>query len=146
MGLAIMKNVRWQGIVFLVLIFILTIGLSYIAFNENSIEVDNKQQKMSIALVNEDEGAVFNDQKIVFGDQFSDSVQKDNNHDWYVVSRGVAESGIDRNVYDMMVTIPNDFSERSLSIHLENPEPVSLHYKVNATGHESVRAEAEKTE
>lgn len=145
MGLAIMKNVRWQGIVFLVLIFILTIGLSYIAFNENSIEVDNKQQKMSIALVNEDEGAVFNDQKIVFGDQFSDSVQKDNNHDWYVVSRGVAESGIDRNVYDMMVTIPNDFSERSLSIHLENPEPVSLHYKVNATGHESVRAEAEKT-
>src|SRR5690625_4264376 len=100
---------------------------------------------MSNALVNDDKSAIFSDQRIIFCDQFSDSINKDSKHDWYVVSRGVAESGVDRNVYDMMIIIPNDFSEKSLSIHLENPEPVALHYKINATGHENVRAEAEKT-
>lgn len=144
-GVGNMKNARWQGIGFLLLMFILTIGLSYLAFNENSSEVDQEERRMSIALVNEDEGATFNDQRIVFGDQFSDSINKDSKHEWFVVSRGVAESGVDRNVYDMMIIIPNDFSEKSLSIHLDRPEPVALHYKINATGHENVRAEAEKT-
>ena len=140
-----MKKFRWQGIVFFLIIFILSIGLSYLAFNENSIEHVERERPMAIALVNEDEGAPFNEDKIVFGDQFANSVVKDGKHDWYVVSRGVAESGFERGIYDMMIIIPNDFSARSLSIHLERPEPVSLHYKINATGHESVRAEAEKT-
>src|SRR5690625_4932267 len=99
--------------------YILTFRLSYLAFNEHSSEVDNEERRMSIALVNEDEGAIFSDHRIIFGDQFSDSINKDSKHDWYVVSRGVAESGVDRNVYDMMIIIPNYFSEKSLSIHLE---------------------------
>ncbi|MFD2130516.1 type VII secretion protein EsaA [Pseudogracilibacillus auburnensis] len=140
-----MKTIRWQGIAFFLLIFILSIGLSYLAFNENSTEHVEKEQKMSIALVNEDKGAEFNDDQIVFGDEFANSINKDSKHDWYVVSRGVAESGFNRNAYDMMIVIPNDFSEKSLSIHLDRPESVSLHYKINATGHENVRAEAEKT-
>src|SRR5690625_5319913 len=63
MELAIMKNAGWQSIGFLLLIFILTVGLSYLAFNENSSEVDNEERRMSIALVNEDEGAIFGDRK-----------------------------------------------------------------------------------
>lgn len=140
-----MKKFRWQGIVFFLIIFILSIGLSYLAFNENSIEHVERERTMAIALVNEDEGAPFNEEKIVFGNEFANSVAKDSSHDWYVVSRGVAESGFERGIYDMMIIIPNNFSERSLSIHLERPESVALHYKINATGHESVRAEAEKT-
>lgn len=140
-----MKEIKWQGIGFFILLFVLAIGLSYLAFNENSKEKVRDETRMSIALVNEDAGTNFNDEQIVFGDDFAQSVNKDDNHDWYVVSRGVAESGFERNSYDMMIVIPQDFSERSLSIHLDKPEPVSLHYKVNATGHEQVRDEAEKT-
>src|SRR5690625_2089281 len=140
-----MKTIKWQGIVFFLIIFILSIGLSYLAFNETSTEHVDREQKMSIALVNEDEGAPVNQNKIVFGDEFASSVTSDSKHDWYVVSRGVAESGFNRGAYDMMIIIPNDFSDKSLSIHLERPEPVALHYKINATGHEDVRAEAEKT-
>src|SRR5699024_8240545 len=105
----------------------------------------DKERKMAIALVNEDGGTTFNDDTITFGDEFANSVTKDSKHDWYVVSRGVAESGFERGSYDMMIVIPNDFSDSSLSIHLERPEPVALHYKINATGHEHVRSEAEKT-
>src|SRR5690625_5134557 len=140
-----MKNFRWQGLIFFLFVFILSIGLSYLAFKESSQEPDDKEQKMSIALVNEDEGTIFNDEEITFGNEFANSVNKDSKHDWYVVSRGVAESGYKRNAYDMVIIIPNDFSEKSLSIHLERPEPVTLHYKINASGHENVRAEAEKT-
>jgi type VII secretion EsaA-like protein len=140
-----MKQIRWQGIAFFLLIFLLAIGLSYLAFNEKTAEKPEEKHTMRVALVNEDEGTRFNGKQIVFGDEFAAGINKDSRHDWYLVSRGVAESGFDRNAYDMMIVIPNDFSEKSLSIHLERPEPVSLHYKINATGHEDVRAEAEKT-
>src|SRR5699024_515874 len=145
MELSHMKNLKWQGIVFFLIIFILSVGLSFLAFNENSTEQVDKERKMAIALVNEDGGTTFNDDTITFGDEFANSVTKESKHDWYVVSRGVAESGFERGSYDMMIVIPNDFSDRSLSIHLERPEPVALHYKINATGHEDVRSEAEKT-
>lgn len=142
-----MGKYNWRAIVFFLLVFILAIGLSYVAFNENSVERADKEkeQVMSIALVNEDEGAIFNGERIVFGDEFANGINRNSEHDWYVVSRGVAESGYNRGAYDMVIIIPNNFSEKSLSIHLENPEPVSLQYKINATGHENVRAEAEKT-
>lgn len=140
-----MKEIKWQGIGFFILLFFLAIGLSYLAFNENSKDKVRDETRMAIALVNEDAGTSFNDEQIIFGDDFARSINKNENHDWYVVSRGVAESGFERNAYDMMIVIPSDFSERSLSIHLDQPEPVALHYKINATGHEQVRAEAERT-
>ena len=140
-----MKKADWQGIIFLIIIFILGIGLSYLSLNKTDIASKDEGHVMSIALVNEDEGALFNDEYITFGDDFVKSVDTDSKHEWYVVSRGVAENGFERNNYDMMIVIPNDFSEKSLSIHLDNPEPVSLHYRINATGHKDVRAEAEKT-
>lgn len=136
---------KWQGIVFVVLILLLAIGLSTVALNEQSEEEVKKVHKMSIALVNEDIGTEFNESGVNFGDEFSNRMNTDQPHDWYVVSRGVAESGFERNVYDMMIVIPNDFSERALSIDEDAPEQVALEYKINATGHEDVRAEAEKS-
>lgn len=100
---------------------------------------------MTVALVNEDQGANLGGKKIEFGNEFITSVEKDTTHDWYVVSRGVAESGLARNVYNMMIVIPNDFSQRALSIESNAPEKVTLNYKVNATGNNDVKAEAEKT-
>lgn len=141
------KKYTWMGILFLLLTLCLIAGISFLTLYNNPIEHVEKEteQVMSIALVNEDEGAHFNGKRIVFGDEFSNRIHKDTKHEWYVVSRGVAESGYNRGSYDMIITIPNDFSAKSLSIHLDNPQPVALQYKINATGHENVRAEAEKT-
>ena len=49
---------------------------------------------MTVALVNEDQGTVFEGNKIAFGDQFVKNVNKNTKQEWYVVSRGVAESGL----------------------------------------------------
>ncbi|RDW16465.1 type VII secretion protein EsaA [Oceanobacillus arenosus] len=145
-----MKYIDKRWLLFLILIILLASGLTYLAFNQEveSIaknKLKNETQHMAIALVNEDQGAEFNGEKLAFGDTFVRSVDKNNNHEWYVVSRGVAESGLDSNTYDMMIVIPNDFSTKALSIELENPEQVVLNYKINASDNERVRAEAEKT-
>lgn len=140
-----MKRLMWQAPLVMILIFILSISLPYLVLDSNEgSETKSETLRMSIALVNEDDGGIFNDESIEFGDEFVKSVVKDDDHDWYVVSRGVAESGYERNAYEMMIVIPNNFSENSLSMNEMSPERVVLSYKINATGHEDVRAEAEK--
>lgn len=141
-----MKKTYIKWLLFLGLALVLAAGLSYLAVNPVSEVKDSPDsQVMSIALVNEDKGAIFNSSELAFGDAFVSSVEKNNEHEWYVVSRGVAESGLENNTYDMMIVIPNDFSEKALSINSEAPEQVVLNYKINATGNEHVQGEAEKT-
>src|SRR5690625_1372890 len=141
-----MKKPFIRLILFMVLMLALTAGLTYMSLNHVSETKDKEDsKKMDVALVNEDDGAKFNKDQLDFGDAFVKSLDKNDEQDWYVVSRGVAENGLDRGTYDMMIVIPNNFSEKAVSIDLEEPEQISLHYKINTSGHEGVRAEAEKT-
>lgn len=68
---------------------------------------------MNIAFVNEDQGADYSGKNYRFGDAIQTSVLKDTTHDWATVSRGVAESGLKRDVYNLMIVIPSDFSKKS---------------------------------
>ena len=141
-----MKKVDKRWILFLVLIVALASGLSFLSLHqETETENPNRTQTMAIAIVNEDQGSTFNGTDLAFGDAFTQSINRNNNHEWFVVSRGVAESGLENNTYDMMVVIPNDFSEKSLNINAENPEPVVLQYKINASENARIKEEAEKT-
>ncbi|EFR92388.1 conserved hypothetical protein, partial [Listeria innocua FSL S4-378] len=97
----------------------LSAGITYLALNQGASKDDKnntkKAHKMTIALVNEDQGDTFQGKRAEFGNQFVKSVEKDEEHEWYVVSRGVAESGLKRDVYNMMIVIPSDFSEKALN-------------------------------
>ncbi|MGG0256910.1 type VII secretion protein EsaA [Bacillus toyonensis] len=140
-----MKKIKWSIVFFIILTVALSTGTSFLALNQVKKGKSNKEtQKMTVALVNEDQGANLNGKRIEFGNEFITSVEKDNTHDWYVVSRGVAESGLARNVYNMMIVIPNDFSKKALSIESNAPEKVTLNYKINTTGNNDVKAESEK--
>lgn len=144
-----MKKLDKRWFLFLLLIIVLASSLSYLALNQQEQTESTKEakdmKKMSIALVNEDKGATLHGDDLAFGDAFVQSVNNDNEHDWFVVSRGVAESGLKRSTYDMMIVIPNDFTEKALAIDEPSPEPVVLNYKINASDNEHVTAEAEKT-
>lgn len=143
-----MKKIKWSILLFLILIVVLSSGTPYLALNQTAGPKDRdskKVHKMTIALVNEDQGTVFQNKKIEFGNQFIKSIEKDETHDWYVVSRGVAESGLKRDIYNMMIIIPSGFSEKALSLTSDSPEKVTLSYKVNTTGNQDLKAEAEKT-
>ncbi|WP_254593549.1 type VII secretion protein EsaA [Terribacillus sp. AE2B 122] len=140
-----MFDKRW--ILFLVLIVLLASGLSYLTLHQETTKTAEQPQtqNMSVALVNEDQGSTFNGTELAFGDAFVNSVSENENHEWFVVSRGVAESGLKNNTYDMMIVIPNDFSEKSLNITAEAPEQVVLQYKINASENPRMKEEAEKT-
>ncbi|HDR4423795.1 TPA: type VII secretion protein EsaA [Bacillus cereus] len=131
---------------FIILALVLSTGVSYLALNQNVKKAnENTTQKMTVALVNEDQGTVFEGNKIAFGDQFVKNVNKNTKQEWFVVSRGVAESGLKNNNYNMMIVIPNDFSRKAVAIDSELPEKLTLNYKVNATGNKDLKAEAENT-
>ncbi len=141
---------------FVVLAIGLTIGVTYLAFNQKVTEkkqetdtqiagTQTKTHKMTIALVNEDQGATYQGDSINFGAEFVKSIEKDNENEWFVVSRGVAESGLKRDIYNMEIIIPSDFSEKALSLTSDNPEKITVSYKVNDVGNEELKAEAEKT-
>ncbi|WP_077310015.1 type VII secretion protein EsaA [Terribacillus halophilus] len=142
-----MKKFDKRWILFLVLIVLLASGLSYLTLHQETTKTAEqpKTQNMSIALVNEDKGSTFNETELAFGDAFVSSVSENENNEWFVVSRGVAESGLKNNTYDMMIVIPNDFSEKSLNITAEAPEQVVLQYKVNASESPQIKQQAEKT-
>ncbi|HDX9616002.1 TPA: type VII secretion protein EsaA [Bacillus thuringiensis] len=131
---------------FIILALVLSTGVSYLALNQNVKKAnENTTPKMTVALVNEDQGTVFEGNKIAFGDQFVKNVNKNMKQEWYVVSRGVAENGLKNNNYNMMIVIPNDFSRKAVAIDSEIPEKLTLNYKVNATGNKDLKAEAENT-
>lgn len=146
-----MKKLDKRWLLFLVLVLMLAVGLPYLSLNQEastttSVEEGVNVQTMAIALVNEDEGASFNGDTLTFGDAFVRSLDNNDEHNWFVVSRGVAESGLNQNTYDMMIVIPNDFSDKALSIDSESPEQVVLNYRINASDDDGyVKAEAEKT-
>ncbi|WP_066074096.1 type VII secretion protein EsaA [Neobacillus soli] len=141
-----MKKFEKGILLFFVLVLALSSGISYLALNQASKSKDHKDnQKMTVALVNEDQGSTFNGKPYEFGNEFIRNVEKDEKHNWYVVSRGVAESGLGRNVYNMMIVIPNDFSQKALSLDSKEPEKVVLNYKVNASGNSNMKAVADKT-
>ncbi|WP_339197416.1 type VII secretion protein EsaA [Aeribacillus sp. FSL k6-2211] len=140
-----MKRFVLNSFLFLGLVLMLSSGSSYLALNQVSKSTNDDEQKMTVALVNEDQGGTFNGKKYAFGNEFVKSIEKDNEHDWYIVSRGVAESGFKNNLYNMIIIIPNDFTEKALSMNDKNPEKITLNYKINASGNSSMKARAEKT-
>lgn len=140
-----MKRFVLNSFMFLGLVLMLSSGNSYLALNQAARSTNDDEQKMTVALVNEDQGGTFNGKKYAFGNEFVKSIEKDNDHDWYIVSRGVAESGFKNNLYNMIIIIPNDFTQKALSMNEKNPEKITLNYKINASGNSSMKARAEKT-
>lgn len=134
------------AVVFLLFILVLTSGSSYLALDAaNHGTTDDDERKVAVALVNEDEGGQFNGKKYTFGNEFVKNIEKDKSQDWFVVSRGVAENGLNDNTYNMMIVIPSDFTKRALSIDSKNPQNIVLNYKVNASDSSALKAKAEKT-
>lgn len=139
-------RIRLAGaVVSLLFIFVLTSGSSYLALDAANHGTTDDEQKMAVALVNEDEGGQFNGKEYTFGNEFVKNIEKDNSQDWYVVSRGVAENGLNDNTYNMMIVIPSDFTKKALSFDSKNPQNIVLDYKVNASDSSALKAIAEKT-
>ncbi|MDR3661956.1 MAG: YhgE/Pip domain-containing protein [Mycobacterium sp.] len=82
--------------------------------------------KMPVALVNSDRGAVVSGQHVNAGDEIAKSLTADHSLDWHVVSEQEARSGVQHGKYYFMLELPADFSEAIASPITGDPKKAQL--------------------
>ena len=100
--------------------------------------------KLNIAVVNEDKAVKLNDKEYNLGASYVKNIERDNSQNWSVLPRGAAEAGLADGKYQLLITIPSDFSEKVLEVNAVNAEKTTVTYKVNAAGNAQVENEANK--
>ncbi|MGG2016281.1 YhgE/Pip family protein [Bacillus sp. S10(2024)] len=86
---------------------------------------------LPVAVVNLDEGAVYNGKPIEAGKELVDKLKEKKGFKWEFVSEKTAKKGMDDRKYYMMVRIPNDFSKNTTTLLDANPKKSNLEYIPN---------------
>ena len=82
--------------------------------------------KMPVALVNSDRGAVVSGQQFNAGNEIAKSLTADGSLDWHVVSPEEAHRGVEHGKYYFMVELPPDFSAAIASPVTGQPKKANL--------------------
>ncbi|RSU08567.1 type VII secretion protein EsaA [Vagococcus entomophilus] len=110
--------------------------------NIKETEVAKQNSKLNIALVNEDQGVHVQNQEFNLGLNYTKKIEKDSEHNWYIVSRGIAENGLKNGTYQLMITVPSNFSQKILDMNSVSPEKVQVNYKINSNGNTKLENES----
>lgn len=89
-----------------------------------------KAKTPTIALVNEDIASNFNHQDYNFGKSFVDLVSNDNEYNWQVVSRSVADKAYSDGSIDAVIYLPQTFSKDLLTLQDIDPTQADVAYKI----------------
>ncbi|MED5812560.1 YhgE/Pip domain-containing protein [Mycolicibacterium sp. 050232] len=87
--------------------------------------------KMPVALVNSDQGAVVSGQHINVGSEIAKSLTDDASLNWHVVDADDARQGVEHGQYYFMLELPADFSEAIASPLTGNPKQANLNAVYN---------------
>lgn len=104
----------------------------------------NQQTKLNVAIVNEDKPVYVDTKEYNLGASYVKNIERDNSQNWFVVPRGTADAGLESGKYQLVLTIPSDFSEKVLDINKVNVDKTIINYKVNAQGNLQVENDANK--
>ncbi|MED1269349.1 YhgE/Pip domain-containing protein [Bacillus mycoides] len=114
------------------LIFLLIVPLIYSGFFLAGYwDPYGKLDKLPVAVVNLDKGAVMDEKTIQAGDDFVKNLKENKELAFHFVSEKDADEGLKEDKYYMVVTIPEEFSKKVSTLMDEEPEPARLQYKVN---------------
>ena len=131
------------GLLALMVFLNLSVQKNTTIHNENSAKA-NQQTKLNVAIVNEDKPVYVDTKEYNLGASYVKNIERDNSQNWSVVPRGVADSGLESGKYQLVLTIPSDFSEKILDINSINVDKTTINYKVNAQGNLQVENDANK--
>ncbi|MDE8687897.1 type VII secretion protein EsaA, partial [Streptococcus gordonii] len=101
-----------------------------------------QQTKLNVAIVNEDQAVRVDKKEYNLGASYVNNIERDNSQNWFVVTRGAADAGLEKGTYQQVLTIPSDFSEKVLDVNSINADKTTVTYKVNAAGNLQVENEA----
>ena len=124
------KNIGlWKivvGIVFIIatpILFFLLMGVSPLDLEKENMRV--------IAIVNEDQGLLKDEESVEMGKEVVTLLGQDSSYEWSVVGRGTAESGLKSNQYEAIVYIPSNFSASVMSYDESNPQKAEFTFKLD---------------
>lgn len=120
------------------LLLILTMSVSFFAIVKPSsigMEASDqaaKKHTIRIAAVNEDAGMTYNGQPVNIASALLVSFSSHTDYDVELVSRSIAERGLENNVYQLMLVLPSKFSEEALALETTNPNSATFHYQITS--------------
>lgn len=87
---------------------------------------------LPVAVVNKDKTATPNDKKLTIGDDMVDSMSINKALDYHFVSQKKADKGLKDGDYYMVITLPEDLSEKASSLLTDNPKKLNIKYQTTA--------------
>ncbi|WP_125154264.1 YhgE/Pip domain-containing protein [Clostridium rectalis] len=86
---------------------------------------------LPVAVVNKDEGALFNGKSINVGNEVVESLKKNKNIGWKFIDEWQANNGLNEGKYYAMIEIPSNFSKGLVSLASTDPQKPNIIYKAN---------------
>lgn len=86
---------------------------------------------LPVAVVNLDEGADYNGEKIQVGEDLVEKLKESKDFDYHFVSKKEAYEGLGTEKYYMVIELPQDFSENVTTVTNDEPEQLSLKFVPN---------------
>lgn len=87
---------------------------------------------LPVAVVNQDKSSTLNEQTLSIGDDMVDSMSKNKALDYHFVSAKKAAEGLKKGDYYMVITLPEDLSEKAASLLTDDPEKLTINYQTTA--------------
>ena len=142
------KLLKYIGNVVLVIALLAAVVTLNVAVQKNTssardskIKTDQKT-KLNVAVVNEDRAVKVDKKEYNLGASYVKNLERDDSQNWYIVTRGAADTGLENGKYQLVVTIPSDFSEKVLDVNAISADRTIVTYKVNAAGNQQIENEA----
>ncbi|SHE51439.1 putative membrane protein [Seinonella peptonophila] len=88
-------------------------------------------EELSVAIVNEDQGATVDGRKINLGDQLVSELKKNKHMKWTFMNRNKMEQSFLSGNYYLGVVIPRSFSKRAVSVSTSSPEQSEILYYID---------------
>lgn len=131
---------EWKAIFKKPTFIIVMIGISLIPALYNIIFLSSmwdpygKLSELPVAIVNKDQAATYNDEKLTIGEDVVSNLKDSNSLDFHSVDEGEGERGLRDGDYYMVVTLPSNLSEKASSILSNHPEQMTIDYQTSS-GH-----------
>jgi putative membrane protein len=114
------------------LVFLLIVPLIYAGlFLAGYWNPYGRLDQLPVAVVNLDQGAMMDHKSIHAGNDFVEKLKENKDLNFQFVSQSEADQGLKEGKYYMVVTIPNDFSQKVSTLMDDHPQPAQLLYKIN---------------
>lgn len=99
---------------------------------------------LPIAVVNQDKPAKMADESLTIGDDMVDKMSKNKELDYHFVSSKSAQKGLKKGDYYMVITLPEDLSQRATTLLNPEPQKLTIRYQTSK-GHGMVAAKMGET-